>query len=173
MSSILDDENILIENVSDSCNLVKPLEEILEEFSITSTINVANSKKCKEFFNKLSHLKIDGYKWVIYFDRFVLYNTETVSTNFVIYFEKILQDYTGHYLNRKYKINLRIAMYYHNLSEELSSNLISLFNLNNNQIWKITNNFDYRADYLDPDPYTSYKYIKNETQLRHTGEESH
>lgn len=171
--SLLDDENILIEQVKESCDLIKHLGEILEEFSITSTINVANSKKCEDFFNKLSHLKIDGYEWTIYFDRFILYNTETVTTNFVIYFEKILQDYTSHYFNRKYKINLKIAMYYHGLSEELSSNLISLFNLNNNQIWEITSQFDYHADYLDPDPYTSYKYIKNETQLRHTSEESH
>lgn len=160
--SILDDDNILIEKVKESCDLIKPLEEILEEFSITSTINVTSSEKCKEFFNKLSHLKIDGYEWVIYFDRFILYNTETVSTNFVIFFEKILQNYTSHSNReyREYKINLKIAMYNHDLSEELSSNLISLFDLNNNQIWKITSNFDYRADYIDPDPYTSYKYVK-------------
>ena len=160
--SLLDEENILIEQVKESCDFIKQLEEILEEFSITSTINVASSEKCEEFFNKLSCLKIDDYEWAIYFDRFVLYNTETASTNFVIYFEKILQDYTSYYFNRKYKINLKIAMYNHDLPEELLSNLITLFDLNNNQIWKITDNFDYRGDYIDPDPYTTYKYIKNE-----------
>ena len=156
--SILDDENILIENVNRSCNLIKQLEEVLEEFSITSTMDVTSSEKCEEFFNKLSLLKIDGYEWNRFFDRFIFHNKETVV--FVIFFEKILQDYTSYYFNRKYKINLKIDMYNHDLSEELSSNLISLFDLNNNQIWEITSNFDYRADYIDPDPYTSYKYVK-------------
>jgi hypothetical protein len=54
--SLLDDENILIEKVKESCNLIKPLEEILEEFSITSTINVASSEKCEEFDNFFSKL---------------------------------------------------------------------------------------------------------------------
>ena len=160
--SLLDDENILIEKVKESCDLIKPLEEVLEEYSITSNINtnVASSEKWEDFCNKLSCLKIDGYEWARYFDRVILYNTETVSTVFVIYFEKVLQDYTSYYFNRKYKINLKIAIYNHDLSEELLSNLISLFDLNNNQMWEITDNFDYRADYLDPDPYTLYKYIK-------------
>ena len=165
--SLLDDENILIENVKESCDLIKPLEEILEEFSITSTINTATSEKCEEFFNNLSRLKIDGYEWIRYFDRFVLYNKETVSTVFVVYFEKILQDYTG-YVNREYKINLKITVYNHDSSKELLSNLISLFDLNNNEIWDVGRNFNYHTD-----PYTTYKYIKNETQLWYTSEESH
>ena len=154
--SILDDENILIEKVKESCNLIKQLEEILEEFSITSTINVVSSEKCEEFFNKLSHLKIGSYEWVRYFDRFGLYNPETVSTVFGIYFEKVLQDYTSYYFNRKYKINLKLVIYNYDLSEEHLSNLISLFDLNNDQIWEAERDFNYHPDY----PYTKYKYVK-------------
>lgn len=169
--SLLDDENILIEQVKESCDLIKPLEEILEEFSITSTIDIASSEKCEEFFNKLSLLKIDGYEWLRYSDRFILYNTETVSSVFIICFNKILQDYNSYYFNRKYKINLEITVYNHDLSGEGLINLISLFNLNNNKIWEVVNNFNPRKDYIDP--YTTYKYIKNETQLWYTSEESH
>lgn len=169
--SLLDDENILMEDIKESCNFIKPLEEILEEFSITSTIDATRSEKCGEFFNKLSLLKIDGYAWLKYSDRFILYNTETVSSVFIIYFNKILQDYNSYYFNREYKIDLEITVYNHDLSGECSSNLISLFDLNNDQIWEVVNNFNPREDYIDP--YTTYKYIKNETQLWYTSEESH
>ena len=167
--SLLDDEDILIEKVGESCNLVKPLEEILEEFSITNTINITKTEKCEEFINNLFCIDIDGYEWIYYFDRFILYNKESVSTVFVIFFEKVLQNYTNNF-----KINLKIFVYNHDLSEELSSNLRSLFDLNNNQIWESENNFDYRTDRIDPiDPYTTYKYVKNETQLWYTSEESY
>ena len=167
--SLLDDENILIEQVKESCDLIKPLEEILEEFSIINTINIAKSEKCEEFINILRSIDIDGYEWIHYFDRFILYNTETVSTVFVILFEKVPRDYTG-YFNCNCKINLEISIYNHDtgLSEGLLNNLISLFYLNNNQIWGVTNHFDYHTD-----RYTIYKYIKNETQLWYTSEESH
>lgn len=168
--SVLDDENILIENVKESCDLIKPLEEILEEFSITSTINVTNSEKCEEFINNICRIAVGSYEWLRYFDRFVLYNKETVSTVFVIFFEKIPSFHTD-YFNSQYKINLKISVYNHDLSGECLSDLISLFNLNNNQIWEVSNNFDHHADYVDP--YTTYKYIKNETQLWYTSEESH
>jgi hypothetical protein len=163
--SLLDDENILMENIKESCNFIKPLEEILEEFKITNTIDTIRSEKCGEFFNKLSLLKIDGYEWLRYFDRFILYNIETVSTVFVISFNKILQDYTG-YFNCNYKINLEITKYNHDFSGECSIDLISLFDLNNNRIWEVINNFNPREDYIDP--YTTYKYIKNATQLWYT-----
>ena len=157
--SILDDENILIENVRESCGLIKPLEEILEEFSITNTINTANSEKCEKFFNKLSRLKIDNCEWYRYFDRFILYNKEIGYAVFVILFEKVLQDYTGDYtgdyFNREYKINLKITAYNHLLSEEHLSNFISLFDLNNDQMWEAKRNFNYHPDY----PYTTYKYV--------------
>ena len=163
--SLLDDENILIENVKESCDLIKPLEEILEEFSITSTINVTNSEKCEEFINNIRRIAVGSYAWLRYFDRFVLYNTETVSTVFVIYFEKIPQFNTIYIQD---KINLKISVYNHDLSGECLSDLISLFDLNNNQIWETTRNFNYHID-----PYTTYKYVKNETQLWYTSEESH
>jgi hypothetical protein len=153
--SLLDDENILIEKVNESCDLNKLLEEILGEFSIASTI-IANSEKCEKFVSKLSLLKVGGYEWISFFDRFILFNKETVSSVFIISFDKILQDYTSYYFNRKYKIDLKITVYNHDLSEELLGDLISLFDLNNNQIWEITN-----AGYIDP--YTTYKYVKNET----------
>ena len=170
--SLLDDENILIENVKESCDLIKPLEKMLEEFSIINTINTAASEKCEEFFNNIRCIDVGSYEWLKFFDRFILYNKEAVSVSavFVIFFEKAPQFYTGYFNSQ---INLKIAVYNHDLSEELLNNLISLFDLNNNQIWKITNNFDYNVDYIDPVPYTTYKYIKNETQLWYTSEESH
>lgn len=165
--SLLDDENILIENIKESCDFVKPLEEILEEFKITSTIDITKSEKCDEFLNNISSIDIGGcYAWLKYFDRFILYNTETVSSVFIIYFDKILQDYNSYYFNREYKINLEITVYNHDLSGECTSNLISLFDLNNNQIWEVVNNFNPREDYIDP--YTTYKYIKNEIKLWNT-----
>ena len=171
--SLLDDENILIENVKESCDFIKPLEEILEEFSITSTINTATSEKCEEFFNDIRCIDVGNYEWSRYFDRFVLCNKETRATVFVIdfnFFEKVPQNYIS-YFNYDYKINLKITVYNHDLSGECISDLISLFDLNNNQIWEITSNFDHHTDYIDP--YTEYKYIKNETQLWYTSEESH
>ena len=153
MSSILDDENILIENVGDSCNLVKPLEEMLERFNITNTINILKSEKCEEIFNKLSCLNIDGYEWLRYFDMIVLYNKEAASTVFVIFFEKAPQYCTGNFYC-EHKIRLNICIHDYDLTEELSSNLRSLFDLNNNQIWEIASNFDH------PYPPITYKYIK-------------
>ena len=166
--SLLDDENILIENIKESCDFIKPLEEILEEFSITSTINVTNSEKCEEFINNIRRIDVGNYGWLMYHDRFILYNKENASTVFVIFFENIPQFNTSYF---QYKINLKITVYNHDLSGECLSDLISLFDLNNNQIWKVSNNFDHHADYIDP--YKTYKYIKNETQLWYTSEESH
>ena len=126
--SLLDDENILIENIKDSANLPKVLDDMYKLYRQYNKIDFA---EMREFIDKLP--VFDGIEWYI---------TSLTSIS-LCYKNNILSSYCSLKFFNKFVdgrilpyVFIEFPIFYQDTrGREIQNNIKMLFNLHNNPLW--------------------------------------
>ena len=152
--SLLDDENILIRGVKESCNFSNMLDSVLDDFKTTKSIH---TKSGEDLFKILPCF--ENYEWTRYCNRFTMYHTTSRSVVLDIHFDEVLLYYSSKY---KCEYMVHIVIYSNYYYADIRDSFNSLFKLDDGLLWECKYIEGYEC--LKTESHTIYK--KKQTQLK-------